>query len=179
MEDESAAPADDTSGTSGAVPSIARTSRSPLARAVASLIVVAVVVAVVWSAVIEVGTIRSAVASKSVRFWDVDAAYWSCLDAQVQSAVPPGQTVWVSSTSPNAPTNFEVLWKATAGYRPLTNGQQGVTNLHLVDAAKGQACLGVEVKAVSPAGVVTYGTGSIPQVDWARWKSLHSPHRSP
>jgi hypothetical protein len=177
MEDVSAAPADDPSRANGEPPRVVRASR-PL-RTVAGLIIAVLAVSIVWSAVVEAQTIRSAVASRSVRFWDVDAAYWSCLDAQIQSAVPPGQTVWVSSTAPNAPTNFDVLWKATAGYRPLTDGRRGVINVHLVDAPKGQACLGVEVKAVSPTGAVAYGTGSIPQVDWARWKSLHSPHRSP
>lgn len=157
---------------------VLRTPRRSIARTVASIVVVIAVVSVVWSAVIEVQNVESSTTPKDITFWDVDAAYWTCLVTQVKSAVPPGETVWVSQHAPNAPSFFEVLWKATAGIRPLSASRNGVTTLHLVRTSKGTGCLGVRVKATQPSGVVTYGSGTLPRIDWTRWNALHTG-RSP
>jgi len=140
------------------------------------VIVVAFVAGVVWNADHEIKTVQSSTSNKIVAHWDVDAAYWSCLTAQVKSVVPAGRTVWASQVAPNAPSSVRSLWKATAGIRPLSIGKYGVIDLYLVSASKGHGCLGVKVKAVSPTGVVKDGKGTVPSIDWARWaNSTSSP----
>lgn len=136
----------------------------------------AFVTGVVWNAEREVGTVQSSTSNRIVAHWDVDAAYWTCLAAQVESVVPPGETVWLSQLAPNEPSSTQSLWKATAGIRPLTKAKYGSTDLYLVPATNGHGCLDVKVKAVMPSGVVKYGKGTVPQIDWTRWaKNMSSP----
>jgi hypothetical protein len=134
---------------------------------------------VAWSADREFSAVQSATSDRITMYWNIDAAYWSCLTSQVESVVPPGTTVWASELSPNAPKSVRSLWKAVAGIRPLVVRRRDAgAKLFLVVAGKGNDCLGVKVKAVLLHHVVKYGTGTLPQVDTNWWDS-HPTRRAP
>lgn len=147
-------------------------------RLVSALLVLAVIAGMALSAADEWHFARSAVTNEEVAHWDLDAVYWSCLTTQVQSLVPPGQRVWVSSQAPNASSSLRSLWKATAGIRPISPQAYGAIDLYLVDAPVGHGCLGTDVKAVYPTGIITSGTATVPAADWALWRATR-PSQAP
>ena len=144
-------------------------------RAAPLVVVVAVALAMVWSAVFGLKATASERSASNVTFWEVEAAYYSCLARQVQTVVPHTDIVWVSYATPNAPFWYRTLWKVAAAYTFVTPNPKNVVDLYLVSAPQNQGCLGAHVRAVFPSGSVRYGVGSTPKVDWSRWKSLGGP----
>lgn len=141
-----------------------------------ALLIGAFAVGVYYSAKREQITISSETGNHIVAHWDLDAAYWSCLTAQVKALVPEGQLTWVSTASPNEPDSYRSLWKVTAGIRPLTARASGVTDLYLVgDPGTREGCFGVRVKARNANGTTQFGTATVPAVDWVLWDA--SPSR--
>lgn len=145
-----------------------------ITRVTSALVVLAVVAGVVVSAADEWHFARSAASQTEVTHGDLDAVYWSCLTTQVQRLVPPGQLVWVSSQAPNASSSLRSLWKATAGIRPISAQAYGAIDLYLVPATNGHGCLGTDVKAVYPTGIITNGSATVPAADWALWRASGS-----
>jgi uncharacterized iron-regulated membrane protein len=142
---------------------------------VSVLLVAVVILGMTWRAWFGINAVAYLRSTVRVTYWQVDAAYYSCLASEVQSVVPPGDTVWVSNTTPRTPSYFRTLWKVTAAYRPITLDDDGVVSLSLVSVPLDRACLGAQVKAVFPDGVVKYGLASIPSGDVAEWESLTNP----
>jgi uncharacterized iron-regulated membrane protein len=146
-----------------------------LSTAVSVLLVAVAILGMTWRAWFGVNTVAYLRSTARVTYWQVDAAYYSCLASEVQSVVPPGDTVWVSNTAPRTPSYFRTLWKVAAAYRPITLDDDGVVSLYLVSVPLDHACLGAQVNAVFPDGVVKVGLATIPSGAVAKWESLRNP----
>jgi len=126
-----------------------------------TLIIVVVAAALLANARAGIRDTDFLTAPADVAAWNLDNAYFSCLDAQVKSVIPRGERVWVDDVNPrNGPVWSETLAKVVGAYTPMTIRPGGVVNVFLVDTHGG--CLGVRVKAVAPDGAaVRFGSGSL------------------
>ena len=131
-------------------------------RWLASLIIVLVVAAAllvkVSPAVNETDALRS---PSNVALSNLRAAYFSCLSHQVESLVPPGRPVWVSTHTPKIIFPAFQLQQVVAPYAPLEPRSAGLVRLYLVKARHNKGCLGARVKGVWPNGTVRFGVGPV------------------